>query len=196
MQDLRAQAVRGGGVWLAGGMRPLDGRLVKLYRQEFKRVVQETFGNLADEQKLWILRILARAIDLAVIFLVAVVFNSWLGPLLAFAYSLLADALHVGPFAHQSVGKFVCGLQVKRFKDPAVLTEEFWPMWQVSCVRNLPMGVATFFGLIPVWGWLILAMTGLPLALVETFKIMTDPRGARLGDWLANSQVIFKGFPL
>ena len=95
-------------------------------------------------------RVVAKLIDIALVMLLAAVLPHPVGPLLGFLYSLTADGMRFWRFDAQSVGKKMMGLKVVSLSrgGPASLKE--------SVLRNAPVGVATFFAIIPIWGWLIL----------------------------------------
>ena len=57
-------------------------------------------------------------------------------------------------------------------------------------IRNAPVGVATFFAIIPVWGWLILLLVGIPLLLIEGYLMFRVESRQRLGDVMADTEVI------
>ena len=46
-----------------------------------------------------------------------------------------------------------------------------------SVIRNAPLGVAIFFGIIPFWGWIILVLLGIPLVALEIYLMMTLENG-------------------
>jgi hypothetical protein len=50
--------------------------------------------------------------------------------------------------------------------------------------------VATFFALIPVWGWLLVILLGIPLLLIEVYLMLTVPKGQRLGDVMGDTEVV------
>ena len=130
-------------------------------------------------------RILAKFIDLFVVIALGALLPRFVGPLLGFAYSILADGMKFGPFIGQSVGKKLMGLRVisrSRGGKPITLAE--------SVIRNSPIGFATFFGIIPVWGWILLGLIGVPLMLLEVYLIFRAPNGHRLGDVMADSEVV------
>ena len=128
-------------------------------------------------------RILAKAIDLLIVITVAALIPRPLGPLMGFLYSLFADGIHYRQFQGQSVGKKVMGLQVinTKRKGPA--------SYRDSALRNAPIGVATFFAIIPLWGWLILALIGLPLMVMEVYLMLSVETGHRLGDVMGDTEV-------
>ena len=138
-------------------------------------------------------RVLAKFVDLFVVMLVSYAVIYPLGPLLGFLYSILADALPIKGFEGQSLGKRAFKLRAVSTKPgvwksasdaPARLT------YRDSMFRNAPVGVATFFALIPVWGWAILLIIGFPMMIVEVYLLVRAPRGQRLGDVMADTEVV------
>jgi uncharacterized RDD family membrane protein YckC len=129
-------------------------------------------------------RVIAKVIDILIVFALAVALPYRIGPLLGFLYSLFADGFDRGIFHGQSVGKKVMKLQVISTitKKPAT--------WKESALRNTPVGVATFFSLIPIWGWLILALIGIPLMLMEIYLMLRVDTGHRLGDVMGDTEVV------
>jgi hypothetical protein len=129
-------------------------------------------------------RVIAKVIDILIVFALAATLPYRIGPLLGFLYSLFADGMNRGVFHGQSVGKKLMRLQVIHTlsKKPAT--------WKESALRNTPVGVATFFSIIPIWGWLILALIGIPLMLMEIYLMVRVDTGHRLGDVLGDTEVI------
>ncbi len=129
-------------------------------------------------------RVIAKIIDIIIVFLMAAVLPYPVGPLLGFLYSLFGDGIHVGSFQGQSVGKKIMGLQVisTLHRKSASLRE--------SALRNAPVGVTTFFAIVPVWGWLILALIGIPLMVMEVYLMASVESGHRLGDVMGDTEVI------
>lgn len=128
-------------------------------------------------------RVAAKVVDLFVVVSLAALLPRVVGPLLGFAYSLVADGLNAGPFRGQSLGKKIFGLQAWNLirQEPASLKD--------SVIRNAPVGVATFFSIIPIWGWIILPIVGLPLMLIEVYLMIRMEKGHRLGDVMADTEV-------
>jgi len=62
--------------------------------------------------------------------------------------------------------------------------------WRDSALRNLPVGVATFFAIIPLWGWVISILVGVPLAAIEVLLMFRLEGETRLGDVMAHTRVI------
>jgi uncharacterized RDD family membrane protein YckC len=129
-------------------------------------------------------RVAAKLIDILIVIASAAILPYPLGPLLGFTYSLFADGLNQGPFRGQSVGKRIMKLQVVSVRGgrPASFRE--------SALRNAPVGVATFFAIIPVWGWLILGLIGLPLMAMEIYLMLSVEKGHRLGDVMGDTEVV------
>lgn len=129
-------------------------------------------------------RVIAKLMDLFLVIILGMVIPRPLGPLLGFGYSLIADGIRLGTFRGQSVGKKLMGLRVVQVqtRKPATLRD--------SILRNSPVGVATFFAIIPLWGWLILVLIGLPLMIMEIYLMATVETGHRLGDVMGDTEVV------
>jgi uncharacterized RDD family membrane protein YckC len=129
-------------------------------------------------------RVAAKLIDLFLVCAVAAIVPYPVGPLIGFLYSILGDGMDFGPFRGQSVGKKLLKLQVLECstRQPA--------RYKDSLFRNAPVGVATFFAIIPVWGWLILFLIGVPLMLMEIYLMVTAQTGRRLGDVMGDTEVV------
>lgn len=125
-------------------------------------------------------RCVAKGIDICAIFLLAIILPYPVGVLLGFMYTLVHDGIHNG----QSLGKWLFHLKVMNLKtnEPCTLRE--------SVIRNAPLGVATFFGIIPFWGWIILVLLGIPMVTLEVYLMMTLANGGRLGDVMADTCVV------
>jgi uncharacterized RDD family membrane protein YckC len=134
-------------------------------------------------------RVGARAIDFLILLLLAKLLPYPVGVLTGFVYSVLGDALHFGPFKYQSVGKRILKLQVRRVQPPEGGARPEMGIQNVA-MRNLPVGVATFFLIIPVWGWILLPLVGLPLMAFEIWLMIRIPGGHRFGDVLGDTEVI------
>jgi hypothetical protein len=136
-------------------------------------------------------RVGAKFVDLAIVMVFAAAFYP-IGPLLGFVYSLFADALPIKGFSGQSLGKKLLKLRAVSLRPYPVMGKDGFPAlsYRDSLFRNAPVGVATFFALIPVWGWAILALIGFPLMIVEIYLLVRAPRGQRLGDVMADTEVV------
>ena len=129
-------------------------------------------------------RIMAKLIDLGLAFVIGGILPRPIGPFLGFLYSILADGMTFWKFNGQSAGKYVMKLKVVDRVSRRPVS------YRNSVLRNAPVGVATFFAIIPVWGWLILALVGLPLMVMEIYLMMSVETGHRLGDVMGDSEVV------
>ncbi len=129
-------------------------------------------------------RVLAKSVDLLLVFTLALLLPYPLGPLLGFLYSLLADGISWKTFHGQSLGKKLLKLQVVQQHSRQPIH------YKDSMIRNAPVGVATFFAMIPVWGWLFLGIFGIPLLIMEVYLMLTVQTGHRLGDVMGDTEVI------
>jgi uncharacterized RDD family membrane protein YckC len=149
-------------------------------------------------------RILAKFVDLLLVFALAAFLPYPFGPFAGFVYSLVADGTKLGSFRGQSIGKKLFKLRVVQivtrnvaepgsggFGEAASLVKEMRPpSMRACCLRNAPVGIATFFGIIPIWGWLILGLVGIPMMVIEIYLMATVARGHRLGDVMGDTEVI------
>jgi uncharacterized RDD family membrane protein YckC len=121
---------------------------------------------------------LARAVDLL---LAAILANAAqvIGPLLAAAYLLTADALVGG----QSLGKRLLGLKVM------VIPQRVPPSYRESILRNAPFAIVAFFYAFPIL-WLLVFVAGIPILLFESYMVWSDRLGIRIGDVFADTQVV------
>ncbi len=129
-------------------------------------------------------RVAAKFIDIFVVILLAAIIPRPMGPLLGFFYSIFGDGINIGTFRGQSIGKKLLRLQVMNTVQKRPVN------WQDSAIRNTPVGVATFFAIIPIWGWLILALIGIPLMIMEIYLMVSVETGHRLGDVMGDTEVI------
>jgi uncharacterized membrane protein len=129
-------------------------------------------------------RVVAKGIDIFLIIVMATILPGLIGPPLGIIYSLLADGITYKMFHSQSVGKKVVGLQVRSLvsKGPG--------SYRDSAVRNSPIAFVTLFACIPVAGWLIAFLVGIPLILIEIYLMVRVETGYRLGDVMADTEVI------
>lgn len=130
-------------------------------------------------------RVAAKGIDLIIFLIVAVVVPYPVGPLLGFVYSVAADAFCFGPFQGQSVGKRLLKLKVVSLKRPGKP-----PELKESLLRNAPIGFVTFLSLIPIPGWFLAPILGVPLFTLEIVLMRRIGAGQRLGDVLGDTEVI------
>lgn len=124
-------------------------------------------------------RIIAKAIDLFIVLILAMVFYPF-GLLLALFYMALSDSLYGG----QSVGKRFMGFSVISLEDgkPCSVKQ--------SLIRNLPILIPLAFAIIPPWGIIISSLLLVPLLLLEVYLLFKLDSGHRLGDVMADTTVI------
>ncbi len=124
------------------------------------------------------LRGLARLVDFGIALLLA--FSAPpVGPMAAALYLLAADSLFHG----QSAGKRLFGIRVMVVprRVPAGMHE--------SLLRNSPFALVAVFATFPPL-WLVLFVAGVPIVAFETYMILTDRLGIRVGDVFADTQVV------
>jgi uncharacterized RDD family membrane protein YckC len=123
-------------------------------------------------------RVLARLVDGLVAWALALVFPP-LGILVGIMYLAVADGVQKG----QSLGKMVFGLEV--------VTSDGSPCdLKSSIYRNLPFELALLFAAIPLLGWILLIIAGIPILLIELWLVIADHHGLRLGDRIASTTVV------
>lgn len=123
-------------------------------------------------------RILARLVDGLVAWAFALVLPP-LGILVGLLYLAVADGVQKG----QSLGKMVFGLEVVMWDG--------WPCdLKASIYRNIPFVLFLLFAAIPLLGWILLILAGIPILLIELWLIIADHNGSRLGDRIAGTTVI------
>jgi len=127
-------------------------------------------------------RLVAKAIDLFLIFLFSVILPHPLGVLLGLFYVLVHDGLPKG----QSLGKKLLKLKVVRMDGALQKPCDF----SRSCIRNAPLGLPTFFAIIPFWGWFLAILLGIPMIFIEVYLLMKREKGQRLGDVMADTFVV------
>ena len=140
--------------------------------------------SVSPQKASTILRFLAKLVDLLCVLIPSVFLPYPVGVLLGFLYTLVHD----GIFQGRSIGK-------RFFKLQVLIVEEDGKTkpcdYRQSVIRNATLGVATFFAIIPFWGWILLVLLGLPLVLLESYLMIRDPKGLRLGDVMAETQVFY-----
>ncbi len=133
-------------------------------------------------------RCLAKSLDVIVIFFLSLALPHPVGVFLGLVYVLIHDGFPGG----QSLGKKAFGLRTVMYdgSDEGGHGLAQRCDYAKSALRNAPLGVATFFAIIPFWGWLISILLGIPMIAIELYLMMTRPQGARLGDVMADTRVI------
>ena len=131
-------------------------------------------------------RVSAKFLDFFIIMVVALLISSKLsdkvGPLVGILYSLCSDRLWRG----QSIGKRVFRLEVRGHLKPRLFSLK-------DCViRNAAVCVMASLAMVSFTGWLLLAIIGFPLLLIEIYLIIRAPNSQRLGDVLADTIVVHR----
>jgi uncharacterized RDD family membrane protein YckC len=121
---------------------------------------------------------LARAVDFLLAGILANAVQI-IGPLLAAAYLLTADALPGG----QSLGKRMFGVKT------VMIPRRAPPSYRESMLRNAPFALVAFFWAFPIL-WLLLFIAGIPIILFEAYMVWSDRLGIRIGDVFADTQVV------
>lgn len=124
-------------------------------------------------------RLIAKAIDLFIVFCLSVLFFP-LGLVLGIIYLSIADGMNNG----QSGGKRFMGFAVKSLEDGSPCSVK------QSIVRNLPLTIPLSFCIIPFWGWLLGAIVGAALIGLEVYLLYNLDSGHRLGDVMADTSVM------
>lgn len=111
-----------------------------------------------------------------------------LGWLVGAAYMLTRDALVFeltkdAQWKNRSIGKKLMGLQVVKLGGGDV-------DMTLSVKRNITLAIGSIIAIVPVLGWVVGGVVGGVLALIEILLVLADANGRRLGDKLADTQVI------
>jgi len=139
------------------------------------------------EQKIFVAasflnRFIARSIDLIIVVALYEIIPS-IGYFAGLIYLLIADGLFEG----RSVGKKLMGLKV-------VLENNTECGYKESIFRNFPFAVGFIlcgiFGAIPLIGWLMSFIIIVVILAFESLVIIGSDNGKRLGDEIANTQVV------
>lgn len=113
----------------------------------------------------------------------------FLGSLVSSGYLLVRDGVKVGALRHQSVGKYVMGLDVVRIDGKPMNVE-------VSIQRNWMFGlgaVTAIVAVIPGFGHFLVPLVSIAafgLVAYETYNVLVDPAGQRWGDRLGHTKVV------
>jgi uncharacterized RDD family membrane protein YckC len=123
-------------------------------------------------------RALAKAIDFSIIIVLSL-FSYPFGVVVALVYMALCDSLPNG----QSIGKRLLGFCVVSVEDsgPCNLRQSF--------VRNLFFTLFISFLFLPGWWRLVSPLGEIICIAVESFVILRNPEGNRLGDMMASTTV-------
>lgn len=132
-------------------------------------------------------RVFAKVIDiLLVVFLGRIPLVGGAGSVLGFLYSLVADAFATKNVQGQSLGKKILRIRVASGNGHQTRMARL----KTSVLRNAPVGIVTFLMIIPVWGWILSLLIGVPLFLIELSLMIKADRHQRLGDVMAESVVL------
>ena len=132
-------------------------------------------------------RFIAAIIDTVIAFAICII--PLIGGIIGTAYMLLKDGLDYEFMDKRSIGKKMMKLR------PVTLDGKEVDI-HVSFKRNwmLALGVLIMFLLvIPIFGWILIpfvALVSLVLGIIEIIFIISKEDGRRLGDKIANTQVI------
>lgn len=129
-------------------------------------------------------RYMAKGLDVILIVVIALVFSVvWypIGAIAGILYAFFHDGLNDGA----SPGKVIIGLKVMKLPEESVHIT-----WRTSAIRNVSLGLFTIFAVIPMVGWILMFLVGVPLLIFEAYLIYSLESGYRLGDILAGTKVI------
>lgn len=124
-------------------------------------------------------RFIAKLIDALIVGGLSLILRP-VGPIAGLTYILICDGFKGGI----SLGKRLIGLRVinKKTGKPCSYKE--------SIIRNLPFAIVVLFSMIPFLGWFLFFTLGIAIIAFEFYLIYSDPLGIRIGDTLADTQVI------
>ena len=122
---------------------------------------------------------MAKAIDLFIVLILSIFFYP-VGLVLSIIYMSICDSLQSG----QSVGKKFMGFAVISLEDGGACT------LKQSFVRNLPILIPLILAIVPLWGWILAAIIGVPLIGIEVYLLFKLDSGHRLGDVMADTSVM------
>lgn len=145
-----------------------------------------TFGDQTGTGASPLQRLLAKGIDVFVILACAELLPTLLGGVIALSYALLADGIHFKGLKGQSLGKRLLGITVWSLKG------HHYGTYKDSIIRNLSFGIATFLMLLPVVGWVLFPLIGVPLIAIEIYLLFRVEGNTRLGDVMADTVVILE----
>jgi uncharacterized RDD family membrane protein YckC len=132
-------------------------------------------------------RVFAKLIDLLfVLILGRLPLIGAAGSVLGFLYSIVADGIAFKNVQGQSIGKKILGIRVVSGGGE----KSRMARMRTSIIRNAPVGMITFLMIIPVWGWILSLLLGIPLFLIELSLMVKADRHQRLGDVMAESVVL------
>jgi len=135
---------------------------------------------LANLQKPIVLnRLVGKSIDLVLMIALASLPIYPANALAAFLYVLICDGFKGG----RSLGKRVVGLRVVNTTTGKAAS------FQDSIVRNCTVAIPVLFFMVPLVGWALWFLFGIPLLAFEIYLMTRLDQHARLGDTMADTQV-------
>ncbi len=131
-------------------------------------------------------RSVARLVDVIIVLVAVALLPNTVSWIVGVAYLLLADGFLEG----QSPGKRLGGVKVvnRRTRCKALYRE--------SIIRNLPFAIVLVLVFLPVIGWILFLVAGLFVLAFELFMAWSDRFGLRIGDVLADTQVVDASVPI
>jgi len=143
---------------------------------------QTSKSHYASSQK----RVFAKVIDLLLVLFLGRTPLGGAGSVLGFLYSIAADSFSFKKIQGQSLGKKILRIRVASGHGHQTRMARL----KTSVVRNAPVGIVTFLMIIPVWGWILSLLIGIPFFLIELSLMIRADRHQRLGDVMAESVVL------
>ena len=131
-------------------------------------------------------RVFAKVIDLLLVVFLGRTPLGGAGSVIGFIYSIVADSFSFKHTQGQSLGKRILKIRVVSGSGHQSRVARL----KTSVVRNAPVGIVTFLMIIPVWGWILSLLIGVPLFLIELSLMIKADRHQRLGDVMAESVVL------
>lgn len=110
------------------------------------------------------------------------------GGLVGAVYTLTKDALVYeitkdGSWKNRSIGKRLLGLEVVTLGGGDLDLA-------ASAKRNITLAAGSLIAVVPVAGWVAGGVLGGILGIIECVLVLADPQGRRMGDRIANTQVV------
>ncbi len=134
---------------------------------------------LLPTHPLFLNRLIAKAIDLIIMIALVSLPLYPAGALAAFLYILVCDGFNRG----RSLGKRIVGLQV-------INTETGGPAdFKDSIIRNSTVAIPVLFFMVPLVGWVLWIVIGIPILAIELYLMTRLDQQARLGDTMADTKV-------
>lgn len=147
-------------------------------------MLENAFENSRYKKVHAVDRFMAKGLDMILLVVFALILTVVWYPVAvlgAVCYALFHDAFKGGT----SPGKMIVGLKVINYPD------ESSPItWKVSAMRNISFAIFTLFAVIPMVGWILMFLIGVPLLIFEAYLIYSLDSGYRLGDIIAGTKVV------